>query len=321
MEYGLLPVRVASKRDEAVDICVLELVSATGGQLPRFSAGSHIDVHLGNGLIRQYSLCNHPDEQHRYVIGVLRESQSRGGSRAIHDVVSEGDILQISEPRNHFALGLVNSRCLLFAGGIGITPILCMAERLATIGASFDLHYCGRTVSRMAFMDRIATSAFAEHVQFHMDDRDADQRLDIDAILSRATADTHLYVCGPSGFIDAVTNCAKQLGWPSGNIHFEYFAAAVPSSDGDSEFDVRVASSGELVCVGAGESVVTALARCGIEIATSCEQGVCGTCMTRVLEGQPAHRDHYLSADERARNDVFLPCCSRALSRLLVLDL
>jgi vanillate O-demethylase ferredoxin subunit len=321
MEYGLLPVRVARKRDEAADICVLELVSAIEGVLPRFSAGAHIDVHLGSGLSRQYSLCNNPSEQHRYVIGVLREPESRGGSRAIHDSVKEGDILQISEPRNHFALGPVDARTILFAGGIGITPILCMAERLATIGAKFDLHYCGRTRSRMAFMNRIAASSFADRVHFHMDDGDVEQRFDINRILSEATPDSHLYVCGPGGFIEAVANHAKQSGWSSGHIHFEYFAAAVSASDGNAEFDVRIASSGQVIHVNKNETVVAALARLGIEIATSCEQGVCGTCMTRVLEGEPAHRDHYLSDDERAKNDVFLPCCSRSQSKVLVLDL
>jgi ferredoxin-NADP reductase len=176
----------------------------TQSPLPAFSAGSHVDVHLPGGLTRPYSLCNDPTESHRYVIAVLRDPQSRGGSRAMHEEVFEGQLLQISPPKNHFPLAHDARRHLLLAGGIGVTPILCMAERLANTGADFEMHYNTRSAARTAFRQRIADAAFASRVHFHFDDGDAGQKLDIEALLAAPASEVHLYVCGPKGFMDAV---------------------------------------------------------------------------------------------------------------------
>jgi vanillate O-demethylase ferredoxin subunit len=315
-----LTVKVLRKTQVAQDIASFELARADGGHLPAFSAGSHIDVHLPGGLVRQYSLCNAEGEQHRYRIAVLRDAATRGGSAGMHDTVHEGDQLQISEPRNHFPL-VHAPRTVLLAGGIGITPLLCMAQRLAAIGADFTLHSCNRSVARTAFRDEIAASSFADRVRFHFDDGDAAQKLQLATALGTPDAGTHVYVCGPTGFIDFVVSGAKAAGFTTEQIHLEYFGAAPQDTTGDRAFDVKIASTGQVVTVGAQQTVVQALARHGVEILTSCEQGVCGTCITRVLEGQCDHRDLYFTDEEKARHDQFTPCCSRAKSAVLVLDL
>ncbi len=316
-----LQVRVARKAVEAQDIVTLELVAVNGQALPAFSAGSHIDVQLPNGITRQYSLCNDPQETHRYQIGVLRDAASRGGSTAVHDLVKEGDVLTISAPRNHFGLAHEAKRHLLLAGGIGVTPILCMAERLANTGADFAMHYATRAPERTAFRQRIAASAFASRVQFHYDNGDAAQKLDLQQLLGQPEVGTHLYVCGPKGFMDAVLNTARAAGWPEAQIHYEFFGAEVAKSDSDASFEIKLASSGRIVMVPKDQTVVQALAAAGVDIMISCEQGVCGTCLTRVLEGVPDHKDSYLTPEEQAANDQFTPCCSRSKTPQLVLDL
>jgi vanillate O-demethylase ferredoxin subunit len=315
-----LVVTVVRKTLEAEGIASFELARADGAPLPSFSAGSHIDVQVPGGLTRQYSLCNDSLEQHRYRIAVLRDPASRGGSVAMHDAVHEGDILHISEPRNHFPLQHA-ARSLLFAGGIGVTPLLCMAQRLAAIGADFTLHYCTRSPERTAFRQEIAASALADRVRFHFDNGPPGQKLDLESLLAQPDAETHLYVCGPAGFIAHVVGGAKANGWSTGQIHLEYFAATPQDTSTEQGFEVKLASTGKSYPVAAGQSVVQALREHGIEIMTSCEQGVCGTCITRVLDGVPDHRDMYFTEEERALNDQFTPCCSRSRSRSLVLDL
>lgn len=321
MSGSTLEVRVARKAIDAVDICTFELVDVKGRPLPAFSAGSHIDVQLPGGLSRQYSLCNDPTESHRYLIGVLRDPSSRGGSQAMHDQVREGDVLQISAPKNHFALAHEARRSLLFAGGIGITPILCMAERLAVAQADFELHYCTRSRQRTAFYDRIRDAGFASRAHFHFDDGGPEQTLDIGHVLGDPQPGVHVYVCGPRGFMDAVLGAARSRGWPEPQLHYEFFSSDVAPAAGDTSFEVQLASSGRVIVVPVGKTVVQALAQAGIEVQTSCEQGVCGTCLTRVLDGTPDHRDMYLTPEEQAANDQFTPCCSRAKSARLVLDL
>ncbi|MEP7283899.1 MAG: PDR/VanB family oxidoreductase [Rubrivivax sp.] len=316
-----LAVRVSRRTLEAEGICSFELTREDGAPLPAFSAGSHIDVQLPGGLTRQYSLCNDSQESHRYLIGVLRDPATRGGSAAMHDAVHEGDTLQISPPKNHFALAHDARRNLLLAGGIGVTPILCMAERLARTGADFEMHYCTRSPARTAFHDRIRAAAFADRVQFHFDDGEAAQKLDLTALLQRPADGLHLYVCGPKGFMDAVLSRARSVGWPEARLHYEFFGAEVAASDTDAGFEVQLASSGRVVAVPKGRSVVQALADVGVIVPTSCEQGVCGTCLTRVLDGECEHKDLYLTPEEQAAHDQFLPCCSRARSARLVLDL
>lgn len=321
VDTSMLTVRVARKVLEAIDICSFELVSADDKALPAFSAGAHVDIHLPNGITRQYSLCNDPGETHRYLLGVLKDPASRGGSMALHELVNEGDLLRISMPKNHFPLTDGAQRSLLVAGGIGVTPILSMAERLATVNAHFAMHYCARSRERTAFYERIHASAFSDQVNFHFDDGPPAQKLDLKALLAVPQTGVHLYVCGPKGFMDAVLNVARDAGWSEAQLHYEFFTAGSMKSDGDGSFEVKLASSGRTVVVAKDKSVAQALAEAGVEIQTSCEQGVCGTCLTRVLEGEPDHRDVFLTPQERQANDQFIPCCSRAKSALLVLDL
>ncbi len=315
-----LTVKVLRKTQEAQDIASFELARVDGGPLPAFSAGSHIDVQIPGGLTRQYSLCNDDQESHRYRIAVLRDPATRGGSQGMHERVREGDVLTISTPRNHFPL-VRAERTLLLAGGIGVTPLLCMAQRLATMGADFELHYCARSAGRTAFRAEIAAAPWAAHAHFHFDDGDAGQRLDAAGLLAAPAPGAHVYVCGPTGFIDHVVGTAAAQGWDKANVHLEYFGAAPHDTTGDGSFAVRIASSGQTYTVAKDQSVVQALLPHGIEIMTSCEQGVCGTCITRVLEGECDHRDLYFSDEEKAANDQFTPCCSRAKSAVLVLDL
>jgi vanillate O-demethylase ferredoxin subunit len=321
MNASMLKVRVARKATEALDICTFELVNTEGGALPAFAAGSHVDVQLPGGITRQYSLCNDPAESHRYLIGVLKDPRTRGGSKAMHELVNQGDVLEISAPKNHFPLAHEAKRSVLLAGGIGVTPILCMAERLAIAGADFEMHYCTRSRDRTAFHDRINASKFASKVCFHFDDGAAEQKLDIAALLATPQPGVHLYICGPKGFMDAVLGTARARGWPAAQLHYEFFASDVSPSATDESFQVKLASSGRIVVVPKDKTVVEALAEAGVEVQTSCEQGVCGTCLTRVLEGEPDHKDLYLTPEEQAANDQFLPCCSRSKSALLVLDL
>jgi vanillate O-demethylase ferredoxin subunit len=238
----------------------------------------------------------------------------------MHDAVREGDTLLISEPRNHFPL-VHAQRTLLFAGGIGVTPLLCMAQRLAQAGGAFELHYCTRSPSRTAFRDEIAQSSWAEHAHFHFDDGADAQKLQLEQLIAAPQPGTHLYVCGPTGFIDWVVKTAARLGWPKDQVHLEYFGAAAQDTTGDRAFQVKIASSGAIYQIPADKTVVHALQEHGIEILTSCEEGVCGTCITRVLQGECEHRDLYFTDEEKARHDQFTPCCSRAKSEVLVLDL
>ncbi len=320
MYSSSLTVRVARKQAETADICSFELVDVEGRELPAFSAGSHIDVYLPNGVTRQYSLCNNPAERTRYRIAVLREPATRGGSAAMHDMVQQGGLLQISIPRNLFPLNENARRHILLAGGIGVTPLLCMAQRLSAIESEFDLHYCTRSADRAAFRSELAQAIYAKRVHFHADDGQAEQRLDMAAVCTPEEG-THLYVCGPGGFMGAVLDAARERGWPEDRLHYEFFAGQATTSDGDSPFVVKIASTGQLVDVPADVSVVQALAGAGIDLPVACEQGICGTCLTRVLAGQPDHRDLFLSSDEQDNEGQFTPCCSRSKTPMLVLDL
>jgi vanillate monooxygenase ferredoxin subunit len=313
--------KVAAKAKEADDIASFELVDPTGEALPRYSAGAHIDVEIAPGLVRQYSLCNDPREQHRYLIGVLREPASRGGSVTLVDTVVPGALIRTSEPRNHFALDPSATRVVLMAGGIGITPILCMAEHLATTSTRFELHYCTRSRARTAFRDRISRSPFSNRTRFYFDDARGSVPLDLSEMLKQPGPGDHLYVCGPNGFIEAVLGGAVRAGWRQEQLHKEFFTPIADSARADDAFEVEIASTGTRFTVPANRSVLDVLLANGIEIPMSCEQGICGACVTGVLNGVPDHRDMFMTDEEHARNDQFTPCCSRAKSELLVLDL
>jgi ferredoxin-NADP reductase len=316
----MLPLRVAKKTQEASGICSFELVDPSGKQLPAFSAGSHIDVRLGPGLLRQYSLCNDPAETGRYLIGVQLAPDSRGGSRALH-ALECGATVEVSAPKNHFPLSHSAGRSLLFAGGIGITPMLSMAERLSSCGVEFEMHYSTRSRERTAFLGRIAASRFASRVTFHFSEDRGGKDFDAEALLGKPDLGTHLYVCGPTGYMNAIIGAAQRAGWPDAHVHREYFSGAVAHNDADAAFDVKVASSGQVIRVAKNQTVLAALNACGVDVQASCAEGVCGSCLTRVLDGEPEHRDLFLTAADRARNDRFLPCCSRSSGPMLVLDL
>ena len=314
-----LQLRVAAKRVCAQGIVALDLVSPDGAELPAFTAGSHLDLFLPGGLTRQYSLCNDPNERHRYALGVLREPGGRGGSAYVHDRLESGDLVEASRPRNAFALDETVPFSLLLAGGIGVTPILAMAHRLSALGHDFEFHYCARSAERMAFRNEIEASPFAARMRFHLDDGPAGQRLDLDRLLDGRPKGAHLYACGPSGFLDAVVSRAGAA-WPQEAIHREYFANAAPKpTSGDQPFTVRLARDGRSFEVARGRSIVEVLSENGIVIPVSCAQGICGTCVTRVMSGEPDHRDLVLT--DRQRADHMTLCCSRARSAELVLDL
>lgn len=319
MSEQLLSVVVHKRQEQGAGVVVLELLAANGNSLPAFEAGAHVDVHLGDGLVRQYSLCGDPAQHSRYRLGVLKDPVSRGGSEAVHAKLFEGAQVQIGAPRNLFPLADGAQRSVLIGGGIGITPMIAMAYALHQRGADFELHYCGRSRSHSAFLEELAAAPFAHRVITHFDDEAPGQKLDLASVLGQGETGRHVYTCGPAGFMSWVIAGASAAGYPDEQVHREYFQVEVDTT-GDG-FEVQAARSGKTVQVAAGQSIVEALAGAGIAVEVSCEQGVCGTCLCDVLQGQPEHRDVYLTEDERAANDQMLLCCSRARSAVLVLDI
>ena len=319
-----MPVQLLVKKKTAVgqDICSLELVHPNGDLLPEFNAGAHVDIVAPGGYVRQYSLCNSPRERLRYVVGVLKNQQSRGGSIAIHDEVKEGDLLPVSIPRNLFSLDPDSARILLLAGGIGITPLMSMAEELWHEGADFSFHLFSRSRSRAPFLDWLNVAPYAVRMAFNFDDEVGHVQMNLDEILKAQAVDTHIYVCGPEGFIDATFKKAKEAGFQQKQLHCEYFGAkSAASPKPDSSFNLHLARTGKVLTVPSDRSILQVLVDAGIYIPASCEQGVCGTCVTAVCGGLPDHRDLFLTQGEQALNDRMTPCCSRSLTSDLVLDL
>ncbi|MBN8830234.1 MAG: oxidoreductase [Sphingomonadales bacterium] len=317
-----IQVRVIQKRLEADGIVSLQLRAVDGGALPVFAAGAHIDLILAPDLVRQYSLCPPLPEADVYEVAELREPESRGGSRAVHEGLQVGEVIEISQPRNHFPLKPGAGRTLLLAGGIGITPILAMAEEAAESGRSFEMHYCARSPARMAFQDRISRGRIGPHCAFHFDDGADEQKLDFAGLLASPAQEDQLYICGPGGFIEAVLGAALACGWSEAQLNREFFSApAAQRGESDQAFTVVLGRSGKAVQVGVGVSIVEALEPVGVLIPTSCSEGICGMCVVSVLEGEPDHRDFVLGAQERASNNCLTACCSRAKSPVLVLDL
>ncbi|WP_250514618.1 PDR/VanB family oxidoreductase [Caballeronia sp. INDeC2] len=312
-----LTVRVADVAIETDEIRSFELVPEAGGELPVFEAGAHIDVYTGDAGVRQYSLCNAPWERSRYVIGVKREQQGRGGSAWMH-AQGVGARLTIGAPRNHFALDDTARRHVLLGAGIGVTPLIAMAETLWRRDADFTLCYFARSSAQRAFAPRLAQAPWRSRVRYHLDD--TAPAIDLVAELAAAGAPaTHAYMCGPQGFMDAVRRAAPA--WPEANLHCEYFAPAAPARvHADQPFEVALARrGGETFHIGADETIAQVLLDAGIDITTSCEQGVCGTCVTGYLTGEPDHRDFCLSKKER--EDKVALCCARSKTARLVLDL
>lgn len=317
-----ISVKVVGKRLEAQDIFSFELVPAVvGASLPVFQPGAHIDVHIPGGMIRQYSLWNNSKERNIYRIGVLKDVNGRGGSTAMHDLVEVETLLQISPPRNQFALASNQAPSLLLAGGIGITPILSMAEELLMRGSPFAFHYCAKSNTRAAFLERLSRRDLSDKVRLHFDDGAPEQRIDIAKLLRDQTPDCNLYICGPKGFMDSVLNQARKIGWDEKLLHYESFQADLQPKADDQPFEIKLFKTGRTIQVAADQSPINALAAAGIVVPTSCEQGICGTCLTRVVEGVPDHRDSFLMPTEHLANDCFTPCCSRSLTSTLVIDL
>ncbi len=316
-----LRVRVQRIAEEARDVKSFELAAAGGGPLPAYTPGSHVDVQVAPGIVRQYSLCGPPGETDRYLIAVKKEPQSRGGSRAMHESLSVGDVVTVSAPRNNFALASAASHHLLLAGGIGITPLLGMARHLAAAGASFELQYFSRSIEHTAFHALLSGADYKGKVAFHY-------ALDPDAVpaylrklLWRRPDSAHLYLCGPRPFMDLVETTAAPT-WAPEAVHLEYFAADPASLAGPRQtFKVRLARSGGEYDVAPEQTIVQALGAHGVDVITSCEQGVCGTCLTGLFEGVPDHRDVFLTDEEKSAGDKIMPCVSRAKSGVLVLDL
>ncbi|WP_342710690.1 PDR/VanB family oxidoreductase [Bradyrhizobium sp. B124] len=305
---------------EAERINSYELIARTGGELTPFTAGSHIDLHLPNGMIRSYSLVNDQRERHRYVIAVNKDAESRGGSSFVHDSVKVGDIMTISGPRNNFVLHEEAEHSVLVAGGIGITPLLSMIRRLEALGRRWELFYAARTRAAAAFLDELGPfrSDFRSRIHVDFDDERSGRLFDLPAIVGTAPARAHLYCCGPVPMLAAFE--AATADRPSDRVHVEYFQAReAPSTEGG--FDVKLARSNRTIAVEPGKTILDALLAAGITANYACSEGVCGTCETRVLEGTPDHRDQFLSKEEQAANKSVMICCSGAKSRTLVLDL
>ncbi|NTJ11807.1 PDR/VanB family oxidoreductase [Rhizobium lusitanum] len=320
MDETRLAARVANRKFEAEGIVSLELVSVDNRPLPAFSAGAHVDLYMGNGIMRQYSICNDPSERHRYLLGILKEPSSRGGSLFVHENLQVGTDVSVGLPRCNFPLEEAASKSVLIAGGIGITPMLAMAYRLARLGKSFHIHYCARSLDRVAFRDQLDDAPLAGSTHLHVDDGDPAQRFSFGDDIGLPEDDTHLYVCGPEGFINYIVEQSSLFGWSASQVHVEFFRAQAKSADGDHPISVTAARSGITVEVEAGRSIASVLLENGVDIAVACEQGICGTCVTSVLEGEPLHRDEYLSAVEKASNKLIMVCCSRAKTGSLVLD-
>lgn len=313
-----IEVTIRSREEQGAGVVVLELVSSDGSALPSFEAGAHIDVQINSELVRQYSLCSDPAQSGFYRIGVLKDPNSRGGSEAVFDTFEVGRTIDISGPRNHFPLENQAKKSVLAGGGIGITPMIAMAYTLEREGKEFELHYCTRTQGAGAFEQELKQH-FAEKVIFHYDDQADSQRFSPQQVLADAEPDTHLYVCGPTGFMDWVIESAKGTGLSAEQIHFEYFNAEV-EMEGDA-FEVYCEQSDITVQVESGISIAQSLKSAGVRVAVSCESGVCGTCITDVLEGVPDHRDQFLTDEEKEDNDQIALCCSRARSSRLVIDI
>ncbi|HSV50539.1 MAG TPA: PDR/VanB family oxidoreductase [Burkholderiaceae bacterium] len=316
-----LRVRVTQIADEAEGIRSFTLAPTDGTPLPPWEPGGHIDVHLKPGLTRQYSLTNGPDETDAYRIAVKREPVSRGGSGHMHAEVRVGSELLISPARNNFPLAENASRHLLLAGGIGITPVLAMGKHLHARQEAFALHYFARGPQHAAFVGWLDQSVWREQVNFHYGMAPDEQRGYLKTLLGQPDEGTHLYMCGPGAFMDMVDAVARECGWPARQVHCEYFSAPAPVDSSGQAFELVLAKSQVRLRVEPHMSMLDAMRGAGIEIETSCEQGVCGTCLSKVLEGTPDHRDLYLNPDEQALGTMVLPCVSRSCSARLVLDL
>jgi ferredoxin-NADP reductase len=322
MSTSTLNARVHTMRYEADGIVSVEFRPASPEvEFPAFEAGSHIDLHLPNGLVRSYSLCNSSTDPQRYVVGVQNDRKSRGGSRYVHQQLRVGTTLPISAPRNNFKLEEGAPMSVLVAGGIGVTPIWCMLQRLAAIGHSVALIYCARARKEAAFCDAIATLA-AEHsiaLTWHFSDERGGSP-DLVALLDNKGTETHYYCCGPAPMLDDFEKTCEKLGYP--NAHIERFAAVHAEAPRPAKsFTVECMKSGKTVEVPPGKSILDSLIDAGLTPDHGCKEGVCGACETKVVAGEVEHRDGILTKAEQATNKTMMICVSSCKRGPLVLDI
>lgn len=316
MSQTLIELRLRQIREEAQGIHSYEFVSAQADlPLPVFTAGAHIDLHLPGNKVRSYSLANSPGETGRYVVAVQREAHGRGGSAWMHEQLRVGQVMSSSAPLNDFALDESASKTVLFAGGIGITPLLAMVTRLEQLQQPWRLHYGSRSEATMAYRDLLQSLDQGRGwVTLYF----GDERMNFGAILAGETAQTHAYCCGPSVMLDAFIAATSDR--PAGTVHFERFGAAeAPALDGG--FDVVLQRSGRKVHVPAGKTILDALLDENVSVPYACSNGVCGTCLTSVVSGTPDHRDQFLSEAEQKLGKSIILCCSGSRSPVLGLDL
>jgi ferredoxin-NADP reductase len=311
-----IQVRLQSISYATHDIRVFEFVRPEGGLLPPVTAGAHVDVHLANGTVRSYSLLHADQSPERYTIGVKLDPNSRGGSRYMHEHLRVGMTLALSQPRNHFPLAEHAPHTVLIAGGIGVTPVWCMAQRLDSIGASWEMWYACRSRADLAFLPELAP--FEGRVHLHVDD-EAKAVLDMAGIVAAAPAGAHFYCCGPAPMLAGYE--AAAAGRAPETVHLERFGATqAVAATGDS-FIVQLARAGIELVVPTESTLLEVLTNHGIAIDSSCQAGICGCCEVTVLEGEVDHRDEVLSGSARASHKSMMACCSRAKSARLVLDL
>ena len=312
--HAPMNMRVTAIRYAADDINVYEIRRPDNALLPRAEPGAHIDVHMPSGLMRQYSLVTADGDERAYLIGIKRDRASRGGSRFMHEQLRVGQMLDIGGPRNNFPLCETAAHTVLIAGGIGITPIWCMAQRLMRLHRSFELHYACRERREAAFLDTLVSLPQAT---LHFDAEHAGGVLDIEAIVANAPAESHFYCCGPQPMLAGYEAATASVD--SERVHIEYFAPrAAAACEGG--FVVRLHRSGQEFDVPPGKTILQVLREAGVAVPYSCEEGICGACQVDVIEGTPEHRDSVLSEREQAAGDTMMICCSGARSGRLVID-
>jgi ferredoxin-NADP reductase len=310
-----LHLAVSSVEQVCDGVVALTLRHPEGTALPTWTPGAHVDVDLGPGLVRQYSLCGAVARADEWRLAVLRDENGRGGSKQVHRL-SEGEVIHVRGPRNRFEIEDAPAYVFV-AGGIGITPILPMINAANSAGAQWELLYGGRCADSMAFRDELA--AYGDRVTLQPQDELG--LLDVAALLAEPRPDTLVYCCGPEPLLAAVE--AACGAWPDGSLHIERFtAAANPAASADDRtIEVELRASGFTVVVPPNVSILHAIEAAGLPTESSCRDGFCGTCETAVLEGEPDHRDSVLSESERTSGEVMMICCSRSKSPRLVLDL
>ena len=315
----LIDVRLGAIEPVARDTNVYTFERPDGGRLPPYKPGAHIDIHLPNGLIRQFSLLNPDDRPERYVVAIKRDAASRGGSRYIFDDLRVGHTLKISAPRNNFPLVEEAAEVVLFAGGIGITPIWCMAQQLQAQNRTWKLHYACQSRADMAFLSTIEKFG-PDRVHLHFDDESDGKFLDLVAAVDAGSANAHFYCCGPNPMLKAFEAAAASR--PHHQVHVEYFTPKDDAAAGTlGGFWVELARSGEEYFIPEGKKILEVLYEAGVDVDYSCELGICGECVTRVISGIPEHHDSVLSEDEQASNEKVMICCAGCKSERLVLDM